>query len=278
MRTPPPPTKQEFVSLQFSPTTRDIYVTDIYGSIDRMNPDGTGFTTLISGSVLGRPWAPDDIAFDKSGAMFVTDLQGTPWAPPAESSAWTRTAPIRRYCMAGLAGANGISFDPTYSALWVSEFRAGREDYLPLSPDHTSVSNPSIAMYGNEGVGGFDSNAVDASGNVYQCVFGAGRVYVWSPRGVLRATISFHRQCRLRSCSPQPARREPGRLSRRRRGNGGFVYTFRARGVGRFPVQRRGWAGGSCQARPAFTDGVARFIPSTRSGFNPRAVPDRQAL
>jgi lactonase len=242
-----PPTKQEFVSLQFSPTTRAIYVTDIYGAIDRMNPDGTGFTTLISSPVLGRPWAPDDIAFDKTGAMFVSDLQGTPWAPTGRVIRLDSDGTHPTLLMAGLAGANGISFDPTYSALWVSEFRAGREDYLPLSADHTSVSNPSIGMYGNEGVGGFDSNAVDASGNVYQCVFGAGKIYVWSPRGALRATIIVPQTMSAPELLTTNLVIRPGTRDGYLvvgGGNGGFVYTFRALGVGDSQSNGGGWAGG----------------------------------
>lgn len=224
-----------YTSLQFSPADGKIYLTDLNGKIDRMNPDGTDFTTVLSGNVLGRPLAPDDIAFDQDGAMFVTDFQGTPWSPTGRVIRLDPDGSHPTMLMDGLAGANGISFDPTYSALWVSEFRAGRVDHVPLSADHTRVTDPSIGMYGNEGVGGFDSNAVDASGNVYQCAFDDGKIYVYSPHGSLLATIVVPQTMPAPQLQTTNLVIKPGT----RQGylvvggyNGGFVYTFRALGLG----------------------------------------------
>jgi lactonase len=224
-----------FTSLQFSPADGRIYLTDLNGKIDRMNPDGTGFTSILSSPVLGQPLAPDDIAFDRSGAMFVTDFQGTPWKPSGRVIRLDPDGTHPTVLMNGLAAANGISFDPTYSALWVSEFRAGRDDYLPLSPDRTSVADPSVGMYANEGVGGFDSNAVDASGNIYQCAFGDGKIYVFSPHGALLATIVVPQTMPAPELLTTNLVIKPGT----RDGylvvggdSGGFVYKFRALGLG----------------------------------------------
>lgn len=228
-----------YASLQFSPADGKIYLTDLNGKIDRMNPDGTGYTTVVSGSVLGRQLAPDDIAFDQKGAMFVTDFQGTPWEPTGRVIRFDPDGTHPTVLMDGLAGANGISFDPEYSALWVSEFRAGRVDYLPLSADRTKPAGgyaaPSVGMYGNEGVGGLDSNAVDADGNVYQCAFGDGKVYVYSPHGTLLATIVVPQTMPAPQLLSTNLVIKPGTHD----GylvvggdNGGFVYTFRALGLG----------------------------------------------
>ncbi|WP_435225780.1 SMP-30/gluconolactonase/LRE family protein [Streptomyces sp. Tue6028] len=228
-----------YASLQFSPADGKIYLTDLNGKIDRMNPDGTGYTTVASGSVLGRQLVPDDIAFDQNGTMFVTDFQGTPWKPTGRVIRFDPDGKHPTVLLDGLAGANGISFDPEYSALWVSEFRAGRVDYLPLSADHTNpaggFSAPSVGMYGNEGVGGLDSNAVDASGNIYQCAFGDGKVYVYSPHGALLATVVVPQTMPAPQLLTTNLVIKPGT----RDGypvvggdNGGFVYTFRALGLG----------------------------------------------
>ncbi|MFE1884553.1 SMP-30/gluconolactonase/LRE family protein [Streptomyces diastatochromogenes] len=86
-------------------------------------------------------------------------------------------------------GPHGASSVHGHSGLWVSELGAARIDYLGLSADHTSVTLPSIGMYGNQGVGGFDSNAVDADGHVYQCVINDGKVELFSSQGELIANI-----------------------------------------------------------------------------------------
>ncbi len=228
-------TNSAFGSLQFSPVDGKMYLTDINGHVDRMNANGTGFTTILSSPVLGSALAPDDLTFDRSGAMFITDLQGTPWKPIGRVIRLDPNGTHPKLLMGGLAGGNGISFDPTYSALWVSEYRAGREDYLPLSADHTSVADPSIGMYGNEGVGGFDSNAVDTAGNIYQCVIGTGTINVWNPKGQLLAKIVVPQtmtspELLVTNLAIKPGTREGYLVVGGE--NGGFVYTFPALGIG----------------------------------------------
>jgi lactonase len=90
-------------------------------------------------------------------------------------------------------------------------------------------------MYGNEGVGGFDSNAVDADGNIYQCAFGDGKIYVYSPHGALLATIVVPQTMPAPELLTTNLVIKPGTHD----GylvvggdNGGFVYTFRALGLG----------------------------------------------
>jgi len=87
-------------------------------------------------------------------------------------------------------------------------------------------------MYGNIGnTAGFDSNAVDAAGNVYQCITGAGEILVWNSRGEQLATI------RIPQSMPKPQLLstnlaiKPGTTQ----GyitvggeNGGYIYHFKA--------------------------------------------------
>lgn len=219
-------TNSAFGSLQFSPADGKLYLTDFHGQIDRMNADGSGFTAVLSGPVLGQPFSPDDLTFDRSGAMFITDLQGTPWNPTGRVIRANADGTDPTLIMGGLAAANGISFDPTYSALWVSEYTAGREDYLPLNAEHTAVTAPSTGMYGNEGDGGFDSNTVDADGNVYQCVIKAGKILVWSRTGTLLATVVVPQTNLVIKPGTHDGYLVVGG------GNGGFVYQFSALGIG----------------------------------------------
>ncbi|HEY3632751.1 MAG TPA: SMP-30/gluconolactonase/LRE family protein [Jatrophihabitantaceae bacterium] len=180
-------------SVQFSPADGKLYATDFTGAIHRLNRDGTGFTTVVSGPVLGSPMVVDDLAFDRSGAMFAVDMRGTPWSPVGRLIRFDPDGSHPTLLLDGLAAPNGISFTPDFSALWVSEFTAGREDYLPLSGDHTAIATGigagHIGMYISVGQAQLDSNAVDTAGNIYQCVFDGGEVRVFTPDGSLVAKI-----------------------------------------------------------------------------------------
>jgi lactonase len=178
-----------FSSVQFSPVDGRMYVTDFTGAIDRLNPDGSGFTTVVSGPVLGSSMVADDMTFDRSGAMFVADMRGTPWSPVGRIIRFDPDGSNPTLLQGGLASPNGISFTPDFSALWVSEYTGGRADYFPLSADHTTVGAGHIGMHASVGQAQLDSNAVDTAGNIYQCVFGGGEVLVWAPDGSLVAKI-----------------------------------------------------------------------------------------
>lgn len=85
------------------------------------------------------------------------------------------------------------------------------------------------------GVGGFGSNAVDADGNVYQCVIGDGKVDVFSPRGALLATVVVPQTMSSPELLTANLVIKPGTRDGYLvvgGGNGGFVYTFPALGLG----------------------------------------------
>ncbi|WP_406139107.1 SMP-30/gluconolactonase/LRE family protein [Streptomyces sp. NBC_01089] len=220
-----------FSSLQFSPADGKIYVTDYdNGKIDRLDPDGTGFTTVFSGPVDGRVLVPDDIAFNKAGDMYITDYHGSLEKPDGRVVRLDARGAHPVVLQKGLSGPNGISFTPDFSALWVSEYNLGREDHFTLAPDGKSITGGGVGMSANVGGGGFDSNSVDSAGNVYQVVLGAGKILVWNPSGDLLATIVIPQQ-------PQPEPLvsnlviKPGSTH----GyitvggdNGGYLYTFHA--------------------------------------------------
>jgi lactonase len=220
-------------SIQFSPADGKAYLTDYAsGSIYRMNPNGSGFTTVFSGKVKGRPMAADDIAFNKAGDMYVADSAGTPWDPIGRVVRFSPKATDPIVVQDGLAGANGISFTPDYSGMWIAELTAGREDYFTLAPNGKSYTSGSIGMYGNIGNGaGFDSNAVDAAGNVYQCITGSGEILVWNSHGDLLATVRIPQNMPKPQLLSTNLAIKPGTTQ----GyitvggeNGGYIYHFRA--------------------------------------------------
>jgi lactonase len=155
-----------------------------------MNPDGSGFTTVWTGEVDGATMVPDDIAFDAAGDMYVSDYRGTIFNPVGRIVRFDPTGKNPVVVQGGLVSPNGISFTPDYSALWVGELPTGKELHLTLAADGKSVAASSIGMTANLGAGGgFDSNSIDADGNVYQCNPGSGRILVWNTSGDLVATV-----------------------------------------------------------------------------------------
>lgn len=235
-----------FTSAQFDPRGGRLYLTDFGGgSIDSMNADGSDFRVDFAGKVGGRGITPDDIAFDRQGALFLTDSTGTPWDPTGRVVRFEPGATHPTVLMEGLAAPNGISFTPDYSSLWISEYTAQQEDLLVLDPERREVVASGIAMRANTGLGGFDSNAVDAAGNIYQCVYEDGKILVWGDRGELKAEISIPQNLG----KPELAATNLGIKPGTRQGyivvggeSGGFVYRFKALGKG-IPLASGGVAG-----------------------------------
>ncbi|MYW04706.1 SMP-30/gluconolactonase/LRE family protein [Streptomyces sp. SID3343] len=220
-----------FSSLQFSPVDGKIYVTDFHnGRIARLDADGTGFTTVFSGTVAGRPMVPDDIAFDTSGAMYVADYQGSPWNRIGRVVRLDADGGNPIVLQDGLSAPNGISFTPDFSGLWVSEYSLGHEDHFTLAPDHKSVVESRVAMTSDIGIHGFDSNSVDAAGNVYQVVIGSANILVWNKSGERIGTIvvpNRSRETQLVSNVVIKPGTTQGYITVGG-DTGGFIYEFRA--------------------------------------------------
>jgi lactonase len=220
-----------FSSVEFSPINGLLYATDFTGAIDRMHTDGSGFTRLVSGPVLGSPVVLDDLTFDKQGNLFVTDMRGDPWNPSGRVIRFDSDGHNPTLIQGGLASPNGISFDPAYDALWVSEYTAGREEYLPLNADHSATTGGHTAIYASEGTAQLDSNAVDTAGNIYQCVWGGGKVLVYRPDGTLIARIVVPQAAQTDELLTTNLAIKPGTtqgyltVGGKR---GGYIYSFRS--------------------------------------------------
>jgi lactonase len=197
---------------------------------------------LVDGPVLGQPMAADDLAFDRNGALYVSDMSGSLLNPIGRVIRFDPDGSHPTLVASGLSGANGILFDPDVTSLWVSEYYARREDHLALSPDYTSVTGSSVGMYASVGTGGLDSNAVDASGNVYQCVFGGGRVAIWDSIGRRLATVVIPQtfaqpELLVSNIAIKPGTKDADLTVGGT--NGGFISRFTALGTGTRAVQRR---------------------------------------
>jgi len=68
-------------------------VTDFGGKIDKLNPDGSGFTTTYSGKLAG---GADDLSFDPQGNMFAPYRRLALEADRPDRPPGTRRARTRR--------------------------------------------------------------------------------------------------------------------------------------------------------------------------------------
>jgi lactonase len=223
-----------YTSTQFD-SKGNLWVTDFTGKIDEMKPDGSGFKTTYSGKLAK---GADDLAFDKQGNMFVTDTTGDPWHPTGDLLWLNPQGKKAKVLMSGFAGTNGVSFTPNYERLWVSEYFGMREDLLTLNGDHTKVAEAQVGMHGSPGIGKFDSNMVDAAGNVYQCLNEDGEILVWNEHGELQETIKIKQNLGAPEMGGTNLAIKPGTKTAYLVVGGqagGFVYTF--------PTLAKGYAG-----------------------------------
>jgi lactonase len=223
--------KSILVSTQFDSAGR-LYVTDFQrGTVASMNPDGSGYRVDFSGKVEGRKLHLDDISFDPEGHMFLSDTSGTPQHPVGIVLRLDADGGNPIVLADGMASPNGVTFTPDYSALWVSEYIGKRELLLSLNEDRSAVTAKKVAMTAEVGNGKFDSNTIDAAGNVYQCINERGQIMVWSPAGKLLRTIRIRQDLGAPELSATNLAIKPGtRTAYVVVGGeaGGFVYTFQA--------------------------------------------------
>lgn len=179
-----------YTSAQFSPYDGRLYLSDFAsGAILSLAPDGTDPRTFFSGPVDGARMQPDDIAFDQDGTLYVSDSLGL-----SEGQARGRVVRVDRegteatVLADGLAATNGISFDPGYRGLWVSELTENRISYLPVV-QRPGQGGRHTAVRVDGGVAETDSIAVDADGNLYQALHGRPAMLVYNRYGEHLATV-----------------------------------------------------------------------------------------
>ena len=163
-----------------------LFLADIMGKIVAMKPDGTGLTTIMD-NYHGTPVrAIDDIAFDRQGNFYATELAGN--AIDLTGRVFRVSADLQHVdvVLNGLAGPNGIVFTPDYSRMYVSEYAANRLLRVWLNPDGlTTVPIWGVGvMYHYGGKFAADSIQIDAAGNVYQALYDQGRILILNPDGI----------------------------------------------------------------------------------------------
>ena len=224
-------------SAQFSPVDGRLYVTDfIGGRVLSMTPEGEDPRVVFEGELDGAPMNPDDLSFDDTGAMFVTDAAG------AQAPYWEPTGRLVRISPDGstadvmaseLASPNGLAFTPDSSGLWVTLNTGNQIDYLTLSDDGTSVATAHPAIRVDTGKAQIDSAAVDAEGNLYVGLHNRAAILVYDPDGALIAEIVVPDDAEVSSATNIAI--QPGTTNGVLTASGeagGLVYSFEAFGEG----------------------------------------------
>jgi gluconolactonase len=161
--------------------------------ISRREPDGT--MTPLAVAYNGKKLnSPNDLVFDRSGALYFTDppfgLPGTFTDPGKELpyNAVFRVAPdgTIKPVATELEAPNGLAFSPDYKILYVANARANEPIWkaYQVQPDGTLDKGRVFAearAYVKEGDGVPDGMKVDVHGNVFAT--GPGGVHVYAPDG-----------------------------------------------------------------------------------------------
>ena len=176
-----------FVAIAFH---RDgsLYAADFAGQkVVRIDTRTWTSTDVVTRADTGaETFYPDDLAFDRNGNLYITDLQGDVTNPKGK---------VYRYSAEGqvsvvadrMAAPNGVALSPDGRQLWVSEYHANRLLRMDLAEDGGVVEYPYfsvIEVIANfSGPGLADSLKVDVDNNLYQAFYRGGRLQVLSEYG-----------------------------------------------------------------------------------------------
>jgi gluconolactonase len=132
----------------------------------------------------------DDLVFDKSGGIYMTDAYGSSALAPVGQLFYMRAdGEITRLISGNLAFPNGVSLSPDEKMLYVDDWGTNRIFAIPVvSPGRINVEGAYVFAYLTGGHGP-DSMTVDAKGNVYAAHYGLGEVVVFDPHGNVYGAI-----------------------------------------------------------------------------------------
>lgn len=137
------------------------------GRVFSINQDGTGYQDIVTG------YSIDDLAFDKDGGFYFTELIGDVHNPVGGvyyvDPSYQTVTPF----MTGMATPNGVAMSSDESVLWVTESHSGRV-YRVM---RTSFKTTNV-VYQCTGFYGPDSCEIDGDDNLYIAMCGQGKVLV----------------------------------------------------------------------------------------------------
>jgi gluconolactonase len=134
----------------------------------------------------------DDLFFDSTGGLYMTDAWGSSVLNPSGHVFYmTPAGRITRPISGNLAYPNGVVLSPDEKTLYVDDFGTNRVIAVPVeAPGVLNIEGAWVFAYLNGGHGP-DSMTADANGNLYVAHHSAGEVVVYSPRGFLYGSIKM---------------------------------------------------------------------------------------
>ena len=139
---------------------------------------------VTSGYAPGNFHGIDDLFFDSTGGLYITDAFGSSVLNPVGQLFYMApTGELRRLIHQGLAFPNGVVLSPDEKRLYIDDWGTNRILAVPVtSPGVVNIDRAYVFAYLNGGHGP-DSMTADAEGNIYAAHFGAGEVVVFDPNG-----------------------------------------------------------------------------------------------
>ncbi len=156
-----------------------IFVCDKTQKILKFDDSCQCFVTLAR-EVAGQELAePNDICFDPAGQLVFTCPGGSGKEPVGYLCRMAGESKVQ-VIAEGFRYPNGLAFDPSGRRLYVAESGNKRLLVGDYDPDGELVLEEFCVL---SDTGGPDGIALDAEGNIYAALFGAGEIAVTSPAG-----------------------------------------------------------------------------------------------
>jgi gluconolactonase len=170
--------------------TPDSYVG---GSIQRVDLASGEVKTLYGGSAGPLLKGPNDLAFDKSGNFWFTDMGKTREGTVDRARVFYASpdGSMCRLVVNHMLGANGIGLSPDEKTLYVAETVTGRLWAFDVTGPGQIAARPwpspngGRLLYGSANLQYFDSLAIEANGNICVGTLIKGGITVISPEGAL---------------------------------------------------------------------------------------------
>jgi gluconolactonase len=132
----------------------------------------------------------DDLYFDRTGGLYLTDAYGSSVLHPQGQVFYLAAdGTVRKLISGNLAFPNGVVLSPDEKTLYIDDWGSNRILAVPVvAPGVVNVDNAWVFAYLNGGRGP-DSMTIDSQGNVYAAHYGAGEVVVFDPHGFFYGAI-----------------------------------------------------------------------------------------
>ena len=173
--------------VDFQPGTGDLLVVD-YGGKQALKVNATTGASSVFITVPGDKAAPNGMAFDKQGNIYLTDsFQGTIWKTGTSGGAatpWVKSELLASHGCWSPLGANGLAFNREQSAMFVGNTGEGTIIKIPVV--NGEAGEPKVFV---SNVGGPDGMFVDEDDRLWVVLNRADEVLVLGNTG--RAVAKF---------------------------------------------------------------------------------------